>query len=198
MRKAHIIFRNADHGRRASAKRVTQGCPLRDRRNLHHAKWNADWRADNQRDDNPLVSDQFRVVERRYNRQSSRDLAGQDASARTHRRAQPLERQNKQHNRGDVSEAEILLNGRDVHDFLAAPDLNMRIMRSVMKNPPTILLKEAATAIAPSVTVSGVSCLPVMMIAATTTMASRALVSDINGVCKRGDTRLISPNPTNP
>ena len=44
---------------------------------------------------------------------TSRDFAGQDASSRTHRRAQPLDRQHKQHNRKDVGEIEILLNGRD-------------------------------------------------------------------------------------
>src|SRR5579883_288427 len=198
MGKPDIIFRNADHGRRQSAERVTQSSPLRDRRDLHHAKRDADSRADNESDDDPLVSDQLRVVKRCYDRQSSRNLAGQHASPRAHRGAQPLERQDEQDYRNDVSKIEILLNGPCVHDFLALPDLNIRIMRSVMKNPPTILLKEAATAIAPSVVLSGVSWRPVMMIAATTTMASRALVSDIRGVCKRGDTRLMSSNPTNP
>src|SRR5579864_3419935 len=37
-----------------------------------------------------------------------------------------------------------------------------------------------------------------MMIAATTTIASRALVSDMSGVCSSGETRLMTSNPTNP
>src|SRR5215472_16988117 len=36
-----------------------------------------------------------------------------------------------------------------------------------------------------------------MMIAATTTMASSALVRDISGVCNSGETRLISSSPRN-
>ena len=49
--------------------------------------------------------------------------------------------------------------------FWAAAVLNMRSMRSVMKNPPTMLLKEAATAITPRMVESRVSCRPAMMIA---------------------------------
>ncbi len=51
-----------------------------------------------------------------------------------------------------------------------------------MIKPPTILLNEAATAIAPSTVERVLLCRPQMMIAATTTMASSALVSDISGV----------------
>ncbi len=82
--------------------------------------------------------------------------------------------------------------------FWACLVLNMRSMRSVMKNPPTMLLNEAATAIAPRIVESFVSCRPAMMIAATTTIASSAFVNDISGVCSSGETRLISSNPTNP
>ncbi len=40
-----------------------------------------------------------------------------------------------------------LLNVGGGHDFFVLPDLNMRSMRSVIRNPPTMLLNEAATAI---------------------------------------------------
>ena len=74
----------------------------------------------------------------------------------------------------------------------------MRSMRSVMKNPPTILLNEAAMAIRPRMVESLVSCRPAIIIAAITTMASSALVSDISGVCSSGETRLMISKPTNP
>ena len=61
-----------------------------------------------------------------------------------------------------------------------------------------MLLNDAATAIAPSTVVSCVSWRPAMMMAATTTIASRALVSDIRGVWSNGETALITPKPTNP
>src|SRR5580704_6199217 len=84
------------------------------------------------------------------------------------------------------------------HDFFAAlPVLNMLSIRSVMTKPPTMLLKEAATATKPSMVASFVSCRPAMMMAATTTMASSAFVNDISGVCSSGETRLISSIPKN-
>src|SRR6185312_11620734 len=198
LRRVHVIFGNADHGRRCRAKGVAQGSSLRHRRHLHHAKGDAHAGADDQADYNPLVLDQFRVVEGCANRQGSANFSADYAPARRSRRTQPLQRQNEEHNGNDVGKIQVLLQRKSVGHFLALPVLNMRNMRSVIKNPPTILLKDAATAIAPSAVVKGVSWRPAIMIAATTTMASRALVRDMRGVCRSGETRLISSNPTNP
>src|ERR1700691_5246705 len=119
--------------------------------------------------------------------------------ARSGRRAEPFDRQNKKHGGDDVRAIEKLLGGDLAHGFLGClPVLNMRSMRSVMKKPPTILLNEAATAMSPRMVESRVSWRPAMMMAAITTIASSALVRDISGVCSRGETRLISSNPTNP
>ena len=46
------------------------------------------------------------------------------------------------------------------HDFFGVPALNTRSMRSVMRKPPTMLLKDAATAMAPSAVESAVRCQP--------------------------------------
>src|SRR5215467_2126661 len=177
---------------------MAQGSSLRHGSHLHHAEGDAYGRADDQADDNPLVLDQLRVIEGCGDRQGSANFSSEHAPARHCRRTQPLQRQHEQHNGGDVCEIQVFLQCKRVGHFLGLPVLNMRTMRSVMKNPPTILLKEAATAIAPNAVVKGVVCRPAMMIAATTTMASSALVSDIRGVCRSGETRLISSKPTNP
>src|SRR5258708_6265984 len=71
-------------------------------------------------------------------------------------------------------------------------------MRSVIRKPPTMLLVAATTAMNPSVVASVVFCSPTSTIAPTTAMASRALVSDIRGVCSRGETRRMTSNPMNP
>ena len=66
-----------------------------------------------------------------------------------HRRTQPFERQDETHDGDNVGRIDQLLKCECAHGFLVLPVLNMRSMRSVMKNPPTMLLKEAATATAP-------------------------------------------------
>ena len=51
-----------------------------------------------------------------------------------------------------------------------------------------MLVTDAATAIAPRMVVSSISCAPAMRIEPTTAMAEIALVSDISGVCSRRET----------
>ena len=71
-------------------------------------------------------------------------------------------------------------------------------MRSVIKNPPTMLLVAATIAIVPRIVEKLLLCSPARMIAPTTAMASSALVNDISGVCSSGETRRITSNPMNP
>ena len=196
--RAHVELGDADHGGRQRAKGVAQGGSLRHRRHMHQTQRDADRRADDQRDEDPLVVDHLGVEKRNDDRQGRADFSRQNAPARGHRRTQELERKDEENDRDNVGEIEILLQRELVHDCFDPRDLNMRSMRSVIRNPPTMLLNDAATAIAPSIVVSGVSCRPAMMMAATTTIASSALVSDIRGVWSRGETRRITPNPTNP
>src|SRR5579862_4856859 len=196
--RAHVIFGDANDRCRKRAERVAQGGPLRNSRHVHQAQRNANSGADNQRDENPLVGHNLGVEERDDDGQRSADLAGQNAPARGRGRTQELERKNEEYNRDNVCKIKILLQFRWVHCCFDLGDLNIRSMRSVIRKPPTILLNDAATAIAPSAVVRRVSCRPAMMMAATTTIASRALVSDISGVCSSGETRLINSNPTNP
>src|SRR6185437_6681013 len=173
---------------------MAKGGSLRDGRHFDHAERNADGRSDDEGDDDPLELNQVGIEERGDDGDGGGNFTRQNAASRGRGRTEPLDRQNEEHDGGDEGEIQILLHGDQVHDF-ALPLLNMRNMRSVMKKPPTMLLNDAATAIAPSVVESAVSWRPQMMMAATTTMASSALVSDISGVCRSGETRLMSSKP---
>ena len=102
----------------------------------------------------PLVVGHLGVEKRNHDRQGGADFSRQNAPARGHRRAQELERKNEENDRDNVGEIEILLQRELVHDFFDLRDLNMRSMRSVIRNPPTMLLNDAATAMAPSTVVS--------------------------------------------
>src|SRR6202035_5183684 len=93
------------------------------------------------------------------------------------RGAEPLQRKNKERCGDQIRDFDEGVRAQEgCHCFLGPLDLNIFNMRSVMMKPPTTLLVAA-------------------MIAPTTAMASRALVSDINGVCSSGDTRRITSNP---
>src|SRR5262249_29989228 len=73
--------------------------------------------------------------------------------------------------------------------------LNILSMRSVIKNPLTMLVMEANKAMAPSRVMYGGWSSPVITIEPTKAMADMAFVSDISGVCSKRDTRLITPRP---
>src|SRR5438067_2315376 len=64
-----------------------------------------------------------------------------------------------------------------------------------MRNPLTMFVVEAKTAMAPSMVLSRDSCSPASRMAPTTAMAEMALVSDISGVCSSRDTRRITIRP---
>src|SRR5229473_7562975 len=138
------------------------------------------------------------IEERGYDSQAGSNLANENAAHGGGGGIQPFERENKPHDRDDVGDINELLRRHRIHCFFAFPVLNICSMRSVMMKPPTMLLKEAATAINPSVVERRVSCRPAIMMAATTTIASSALVRDISGVCSSGETRLINSTPKKP
>src|ERR1019366_6704730 len=83
------------------------------------------------------------------------------------------------------------------HYFFSSLRLNIFSMRSVIRNPETILVVAAVMATKPSTLLMVVaSSLLMIRIAPTTLMAEMALVSDISGVCSRGDTLRITSRPT--
>src|SRR6266550_2165410 len=79
--------------------------------------------------------------------------------------------------------------------FVGRLVLNILSMRSVMKNPPTTLLVAATMAMTPSTVANVLFLSPTRTMAPTTAMASRALVSDMSGVCSRGETWRMTSNP---
>src|SRR6266567_4730497 len=79
--------------------------------------------------------------------------------------------------------------------FVGRLVLNILSMRSVMKNPPTTLLVAATMAMTPSTVANVLFLSPTRTMAPTTAMASRALVSDMSGVCSKGETWRMTSNP---
>src|SRR5579864_9490161 len=70
-------------------------------------------------------------------------------------------------------------------------------MRSVMRNPATMLMVANITAmVARTLLKTGELAVPVSRIAPTTEMAEIALVSDISGVCRSGDTLRTNSRPS--
>src|SRR5271166_3140497 len=128
-----------------------------------------------------------------------------NAVARSGRRTHPLQREDEQYAGDEIQNFdEDLTSCKFCGHYLATGlvagrlDLNIFSMRSVMRKPPTILLVAATTATKPKAAESELLCSPTSTIAPTTAMASRALVSDISGVCRSGDTRRITSKPINP
>src|SRR2546426_2086529 len=66
-------------------------------------------------------------------------------------------------------------------------------MRSVMRNPLTMLVMEANSAMAPRIRMAFGYSAPVTAMDPTTAIAEIALVSDMSGVYSRRDTRRITP-----
>src|SRR5208282_3732900 len=188
-----VVFRDADERGGKGAKRVAQRGSLRNRGHLDHAEGDANGGADDERDDDPLVLADLGVVQSGEDGDGRSEFADDNATLGGDRRAEPLDRQNEADGGRDVREIDQLLDVGRGHGFFAAlPVLNMLSIRSVMTKPPTMLLKEAATATRPRRVERRVSWRPAMMMAATTTIASSAFVKDIRGVCSSGETRLMS------
>src|SRR5260370_272162 len=135
------------------------------------------------------------------NREQHAQFASEDCAARRCRRAQPLQRKDKKRGGDQVGDFDDVFHAGQVgHGFFGPLALNIRSMRSVIRNPPTMLLVAATIAIVPRIFASIAPCAwysPARMMAPTTAMASSALVKDIKGVCSRGETRRMTSNPIN-
>src|SRR5579875_4125469 len=198
MRYAHVIFGNPYHGRGQRAEGVAHGGPLVDGCHMDHAKRNADDDADQQSNQDPLEADEFRIEKGCDHGNRRTNLADQDSATRGRRRTQPFQRKDEEGDGHNVREVSEVLHSYLVHCFLRPLSLNIRSMRSVIRKPPTMSLNAAATAIAPKISESSDPGRAAMMMAATTTIASRALVKAIRGVCSSGETRRMTSNPRNP
>src|SRR5262250_165258 len=110
------------------------------------------------------------------------------------RRTHPLQRENEECTRDQINNFDGKLAASEfVHDLVVGRlDLNIFSMRSVMRKPPTMLLVAATTAIVPRIAESVLLCSPTNTMAPTTAIASSALVSDMRGVCNKGETRRIT------
>src|ERR1700694_3723728 len=206
---AQVKLGRADQRHAERAISMTERGSLWYRRHLHPPKRHADDGAEHKRDgDKPVVDDAV-VQQRAADRQQHADFARPDAMAGRGRRAHPLQREDEQYARdeiqklnNDLASCEIGCHYwlTDLAAGLAAGrlDLNIFNMRSVIRKPPTMLLVAATTAMNPKTAESVLLCSPTRRIAPTNAMVSNALVTDINEVCSKGETRRITSNPMNP
>src|SRR5208282_3074213 len=201
---AQVILGRADERNAECAKGVAERGSLRNGRHRDFSERNPDDGTEHQRNGDQVVA--HAVVEQRAaDCQHHADFARPDAVAGGGGRAHPLQRENEEHTRDEIEKLDENLDRSDfaghylVTDLSAGRlDLNIFNMRSVIRKPPTMLLVAATTAMNPKTAERVLLCSPTSTIAPTTAIASKALVSDINGVCSRGETRRITSNPMNP
>src|ERR1700681_1368779 len=123
------------------------------------------------------------MQERSGDSQEHAQFAGPHAATGGGGRTHPLQRQNKKRGGNQVSDFDDLCGGKlGHHDFFGPLTLNILSMRSVMRNPPTMLLVAEQMGMVPRKVKKLFLFPPAKIIAPTTAMASSALVSDINGV----------------
>src|ERR1700753_3435633 len=87
-------------------------------------------------------------------------FASPHAATRRGRRTHPLQRQNEQRRGDEVGHFDELRGRALHHDFLGPLALNIFSMRSVMRNPPTMLLVAATMAMVPRTVEKVVLCSP--------------------------------------
>src|SRR5262249_23399195 len=123
------------------------------------------------------------------------DLSRLHTTACGGRRVQPFDRENYE----DCSKQVGKLPEDKCHYFFDPGSfLNIFSIRSVIRNPLTILMVENVTATTPRTLLSVVAPPePVIRIAPPTQIAEMAFVRDINGVCSKGETRCTNSRPRN-
>src|SRR5215471_5313607 len=171
---------------------------LRNRRHVYTAQRDADNCPDHQGDGDGGVVHDAVLQQRAADRQQHAQLSGVDPASRRAWRTHPLQRKNEKNAGDEINDLnDALCNGQSVH-LVGRLVLNIFSMRSVMMKPPTMLLVAAMMAIAPRMVASSLLRSPTRTIAPTTAIASRALVNDISGVWRSGETRRITSNPIKP
>src|SRR5882672_4212069 len=128
-----------------------------------------------------------------HDRQQHANFARAHTTSRRDRRTQPLDGKNNAESGNDVR----CLPKGIVHFPPVSFFLNILSIRSVIRNPATMLMVANATAMMPRILLTiGEPPLPETRIAPTTEIAEIALVNDIRGVCNRGDTRRTNSRPS--
>src|SRR5262249_23069410 len=122
------------------------------------------------------------------------ELSGPDTPSRGRRSAKPFERKHKQRGRNEVAD---LGEQRLCAHFSAPRFLNMRSILSVMRKPLTTLIVDAVTASAPRMVVNVLFCSPRMTRDPIKLIADIALVRDMSGVWRSGETRRMTSKPKN-
>src|SRR5205823_7417551 len=100
----------------------------------------------------------------------------------------PVQREDEQRRRED---------GGDLGDGVRHCFLNIFSIRFVMRNPLTMFVMEANSAIPPRTRMVHGYSAPVTAMDPTTAIAEIAFVSDMSGVYRSRDTRRITPSPMN-
>src|ERR1039457_2022392 len=194
IRGPQVELRGSHQGYAKCSEGVTQRSSLRDRGHSDIAQRDANHRAQDQCNGDPLIVHDAVIQKRAGDCQHHSHFTCPNSPPRGDWRTQPLQRQDEEDGSDDVGDLNDVF-GRWSHGFCVRLDLNILSMRSVIMKPPTALLVAATIAIVPSTVASVDLCSPARMMAPTTAIASNALVSDINGVCSNGDTRRITSNP---
>src|SRR5262249_44845110 len=186
----HDVLRGADEAHGKAAEGVRERGPLRDGRQRHPRERNPDREADDDRHANPLVVHDLRRHQRADDRRRHAGDAGRDAAPRGARMVQPPQRQDEEDRRSEITELDQVL----AHLFFSR---NILSIRSVMRNPLTMLVIDAATAIVPRTVATSDTRSPAIRIDPTIAMAEIAFVSDMRGVWRRRETFWITWKPTN-
>src|SRR6201984_855105 len=161
------------------AERVGQRRPLRHRGERHAREGDADDEPRDDGQDDPAVVHDLGLDPGRAHRHEHSDHARGHAATGGLRIVHPVEREDEQRRRDD---------GGELRDSVGHCFLNIFSMRSVIRNPLTMLVVDANRATAPSTRMGVGKSAPVTTMEPTTAIAEIAFVSDISGVYRRRET----------
>ena len=141
--------------RREAAEGVGERRPLRHGGEGDPGKRDADGESRDHRDHDPEVVHHLRLGPGGDDRQGHADHAGVDAAARRRRGVQPVQREDEEPGRDEVRELDqVVDHGRGPSPGFCSV-LNILSIRSVIRNPLTMLVMDANTAMAPKILISG-------------------------------------------
>src|SRR6266478_3737852 len=131
--------------------------------------------------------------QRADHRQQHSEFPREHAAPRRYRRTEPFDGEDHAQRGDDIRR----LPEGVVHLPTVSFFLNILSNRSVIRKPATMLMVANMTAMMPRILLNrGEPPLPETRIAPTTEIAEIALVSDIRGVCRSGDTLRTSSRPS--
>src|SRR3954465_5842972 len=192
-RTVHVVMGYADQCRGESAEHVGNGNALRHRCHRNEkSDGNSDDGPEDQAANDPVVTNDILLHQRADNREQHAESGVVHAAARFFRRCEPLQPENEQDRRRQVHRFDEVGPHFLSVSTTRSVRLSMRSMRSVMMNPPTTLIVAEVTATKPRMVATCPWSEPAATNEPTSEMPEIALVADINGVCSRGGTRVIT------